>query len=257
MCLFLDNTTAIAYINHMGGRILELNELAQQIWLWCLNLDIKLTAAHIPGVQNEVADFESRHFNDRGEWSLDEGTFNKLIVKLGVPEIDLFASRLNAKCIRYVSWQRDPQAEFIDAFSQAWTGYHAYIFPPFSVIGKVLQKIRQENATALVVVPLWATQPWLSNFLKLLIRDPILLPQREKLLSLKHDKSKLHPLRKKLRLVAGLLSGKRIERHNYHSKLPALCSAPGNQGHTNSTLCMSENGMHFVTRGKLITLHHL
>ena len=31
--------------------------------------------------------------------------------------------QLNAKCDCYVAWQRDPQAEFIDAFSQSWTSF--------------------------------------------------------------------------------------------------------------------------------------
>ena len=35
----------------------------------------------------------------------------------GVPDIDLFASRLNSQLRACVSWQPDPYAKFIDAFS--------------------------------------------------------------------------------------------------------------------------------------------
>ena len=34
------------------------------------------------------------------------------------------------------------------------------IFPPFSIIPRILQKIEEDQAQALMIVPLWATQPW-------------------------------------------------------------------------------------------------
>ena len=43
----------------------------------------------------------------------------------------------------HVSWHRDPHAEFIDVFSHSWKDTYWYIFPPFSLIGKCLQKLRQ------------------------------------------------------------------------------------------------------------------
>ena len=257
MGLWLDNTTAIAYINNMGGKRPELDRLAREIWDWCLEAKIWLTAAHIPGAQNSAADFESRHFNDRGEWSLDPAVFQQIINRLGTPEIDLFASRLNAKCTRYVAWQRDPQAEFVDAFSRSWTNFNGYAFPPFSLIAKVLQRIKQEDVTMIVVVPLWKTQPWFTVFLELLIQDPILLPQRDNLLTLQHKTDQLHPLRKKLRLLAGLLSGRPTRRQNYQRGLPRYSSAHGNRELTNNTQSILDNGTHFVMRGRLIVLSHL
>ena len=55
-----DNTTAIAYINAMGGiKSKECGNLAKQIWEWCLAQDVWLSACHIPGSQNVEADFPS------------------------------------------------------------------------------------------------------------------------------------------------------------------------------------------------------
>ena len=214
---WLDNTTAIAYLNHMGGRQSLLNNLAFEIWSWALSREMWLTAGHVPGVQNIEADFESRHFNDRSEWSLNSHVFEKLQDIFGKPDIDLFASRLNTKCNRYVSWQRDPKAEFIDAFSQSWSGFHAYIFPPFSLIGRILQKLQHERARATVVVPFWTTQPWFTTFVDMLTSSPILLPQSDRLLVLEYSDN-LHPLRKRLRLIAGQLSGKPTESLTYQSE---------------------------------------
>ena len=59
-----DNTCAMSYINAMGGIKSSLcNTLAKQIWLWCLERNIWISAAHVPGILNE-ADILSRKFND-------------------------------------------------------------------------------------------------------------------------------------------------------------------------------------------------
>jgi len=59
--LKLDNQTAVSYINHMGGtRSPQLNSLAAQLWTWCLERGKILSAEHLQGVDNCVADFESR-----------------------------------------------------------------------------------------------------------------------------------------------------------------------------------------------------
>ena len=60
--LRLDNTTAVAYINNLGGTVSkELVDLAKSLWMWCLERNIHITAQHLlPSVQNVIADAESR-----------------------------------------------------------------------------------------------------------------------------------------------------------------------------------------------------
>ena len=58
--ILTDNTTAIAVLNHMGTSHSDpFNRLGKQIWEWCIDRNIWLSAAHIPGVHNIKADFES------------------------------------------------------------------------------------------------------------------------------------------------------------------------------------------------------
>ena len=71
----------------------------------------------MPGVQNVLADYKSRNFSDNLEWSLNNKIFEKIVHVFGQPEIDLFASRLNKKVDRFVSWKPDPEAEANNAFS--------------------------------------------------------------------------------------------------------------------------------------------
>ena len=55
--LQLDNSTAVAYMNNLGGTVSSaLTSLAKSLWLWALQRDIVLTAQHIPGVSNKVAE---------------------------------------------------------------------------------------------------------------------------------------------------------------------------------------------------------
>ena len=246
-----DNTTAVSYINHMGGKQVELDQLAKIIWSWCLNRDMWITAAHIPGVENVTADFESRNFNERTEWSLKRELFEKIVATFGQVDIDLFASRLNAKCARYASWQRDPQAEFVDAFTRSWHETNNYLFPPFSIIGRCLQKLRQDQARAIMVVPLWTTQGWFTNLLSLLVDTPILIPQQEDVVILPGSE-KLHPLRKRLQLIAVKISGVRSENTTFQEKLPTSSWQPGDMAHTNNIVSISKDGTDFVYKGRLI-----
>ena len=59
---------------------------------------------------------------------------------------DLFASVLNAQLPRYVSWNPNPHATFVDPFSIPWTSEYLYAFLPFNLINKCLKKIEAEQA---------------------------------------------------------------------------------------------------------------
>jgi hypothetical protein len=113
-----DNSTAVAYINSMDGSRSPLsNDMAREIREWCMTKNIWLTASHIPGKLNVVADKVSRVFDDSKEWKLDTDLFCKLTSHFGIPEVDMFASRLDYQMMPFVSWHPDPQAWAIDAFT--------------------------------------------------------------------------------------------------------------------------------------------
>ena len=155
--LKLDNTTAVAYINKKGGTIsASCNKLAEDIWNWAKGKgqDIWITASHVPGFKNTTADLRSRLFYDNKERSLNERVAKPLFDQFGKPE-DLFASHLNSKCSKYASYKPDPDAYHVNAFFMCWLNLNAYIFPPFSIVGRVLAKLAQDRVTALVIVPCW------------------------------------------------------------------------------------------------------
>ena len=59
--LRIDNTTAISYINNLGGvRYKTYHELAKQIWQWAEQRNVFLYASYIPSSENTEADGLSR-----------------------------------------------------------------------------------------------------------------------------------------------------------------------------------------------------
>ncbi|XP_068993243.1 uncharacterized protein [Neodiprion pinetum] len=80
----------------------------------------------------------------------------------------MFASNVNAKCRKFVSWHRDPEACAVDAFNIPWTNLYFDAFPPFAVILRTIRKIIAKKANGVLVVPFWPTQPWYPLFQKLL-----------------------------------------------------------------------------------------
>ena len=138
------NTTAVSCINHMGTSHSDLcNTLTKAIWEWCAKYNIWLTAAHIPGVDNESADYEFRVAHTGKEWQLHKKLLQCALSTLNYsPDVDLFASRHNTQCKLYVSYRPDPGCMAVDAFSLNWHSIMFYAFLPFSVL---TQKIEINN----------------------------------------------------------------------------------------------------------------
>ena len=142
--LLLDNVTAIAYIYKMGHSD-ALSLLAVEIWSWCLVRNLIIHTEHLPGRENICADWESRHTADSSDWRLNQGVFRKLDEKFGPFTIDLFPSRTNHQVEIYCSWRPDPTAWAVDALSVSWKGFNLYMFPPFAVIPRCMNKLRVEG----------------------------------------------------------------------------------------------------------------
>ena len=203
-----DNQTVVAYINHQGGtHSLSLCRLALMLWEWCIRRRVHLSATHIPGEENLLADFLSRGKFLPSEWKLETSVFRRICQVLPYPpEIDLFASLLNFQLPKYCARNRDPQAWKIDAFSIQWSGLCLYAFPPFSLLPKVLEKVAQEEAEVAMIAPFWPQRPWFPRLLSLLADLPRALPRRKDLLG-QPLSLQAHPRLDSLHLTLWLLSG--------------------------------------------------
>ena len=253
MQLKVDNITAVAYINKMGGtHSIECNEMAKQIWHWAIKRNIWLSAAYIPGENNVVADFHSRCFKENTEWTLSPRVFQSVTQIFFLPQIDLFALAFNCQVQSYVSWVPDTEAYAVDAFSLYWGDLQFYAFPPFSIVARVLAKISRDEATGILIVPRWTTQSWFPQMLTLLIDHPRQIPPSKQLLSLPHNPEVAHPLYKKLSLLAINLSGRQCRVWDYQTKLQTLSQNHGGREHDHNMIPFLEDGEGFALQGKLI-----
>ena len=254
-----DNTTAMAYINKFGGcRSSSMSYLSRKICLWCIDNSVSLTAIHIPGIYNTLADRLSRKFTDNIEWSLDTDIFERLCALCGTPGIDLFASRLNNKLHEYYSWRPDPFCKGVNAFTQSWDYQYGYAFPPFNQISKVLHKLNShKSCTILLIFPYWPSQPWFPCLSEYFVDFPILLPPSSSLLSCPWNPKSKHPLLPHLHLVACKLSANSYLHGYFRQKLSRFYSPAGRKVRRKTTLPSFVNGYRFVLNEDLIPMNLL
>ena len=88
-----------------------------------------------------------------------------------------------------------------------------FALPPFSLIGRVINKVLQKNAEAMILVtPTWQTQPWHALLLRMSIQLPLHLPALQNLLV--NPLGEKHPLVK----TRSLRSGWKITEKAWKSK---------------------------------------
>ena len=254
-----DSMTACAFVNDMGGMSSKLlNTLAVDIWKWCFDRHLYITAQFLPGIENFSADKMSRSFSDNKEYQLKPEIFSRICKHFEIdPEIDLFASRLNSQLPNFVSWSYDPQASYVDAFTLSWSFMKPYIFPPFNLIGKIVQKIICEKVErALLVVPFWPTQNWFPLLMSILISLPARLPQHKDLLKIAHS-GEVHPLHSRMHLIGCVVSGRDSLISAFQDSLQMLSPNCGDQELSDNTNWHGKNTLFGVLKGKQIHLSRL
>jgi hypothetical protein len=253
-----DNITTVANINKMGNtRSMQLVEVAKELWEYCLDKGITITAEYLPGKLNIQADMESRDYVDYSNWRLDPMMFAQINRVLGPLELDLFADRLNTQLPRFMSWKPDPNAEGVDAFTRNWKDQKGYVFPPICMIGRCLAKIENDKAVAVVITPVWNTQTWYGKILQMLIDYPILLPMSEHMLT--GPTGQPHPLAqdRKFQLAAWKVSGDVGERKVFLSRLSESWASPEGLVHNPLTTPPGVNGVAGVWKNKWIPFEPL
>ena len=173
-----------------------LNDLATQLWNWFSSQE-----------HGSCGPFYLGGGQPHSGLSVQGQVFNRLESVFSSPEIDLFASSLNHRLLRYCSRVRDLVAWALDTFSLHWKDLRGYAFPPFSLISQVLRKIKEDQASLILVAPCWPTRPWFSDVLTLLVDQPLPLPLRSDLV-VQPLSEILHPRPAVLHLTAWLLSGR-------------------------------------------------
>ena len=251
--LRMDNTTAVAYVNRLGGtHSLVLSNLALALWEWAQKNSIMLSAEHYAGHLNTVADWESRHFRDASNWRLHQNVFSSLMQIRGPCVIDLFADRLNSQLPQFYSWKPDPLAIATDALLQDWSRGRNYAFPPFCLIMRSLAKLQGAGGELILITPVWPTQAWYPRLLDMSVAPPVLLPSFPDLLL--SPRGERHPLllNETLSLAAWHVSSSPCSRRAFLQTLSGSSWQHGGQAQAQFITPPGKNGIAGVTAGKLI-----
>ena len=86
----IDNTSAVSIINNMGTCKSEIcNDIVVALWELCIDNNTLVTAAHIAGVSNTVANKESRNFHIHHT----ESKFDPLLLRKAQNELEFALER--------------------------------------------------------------------------------------------------------------------------------------------------------------------
>ena len=208
VAIYSDNSTALAYLRKQGGtHSSSLNGVVQALLRLCEDQSVRLLPQFIPGHLNVLADSLSSRSQVLGsEWTLCHQAFTELLRRWPAT-IDLFAAAMTHRLPVYFSPMFDPMSAGTDAMLQSWDGLQAYAFPPFSLLPRVLAKVRaSRNLELTLVAPFWPQHLWFPDLLELLLNIPLSLPKRRDLLKQPHF-HRFHQQLSMLRLTAFRISG--------------------------------------------------
>ena len=246
----------MSWVNKQFGADKEIFTLVKQFWEFCIDRNTNVVASYIESKKNKAADKESRKIRDNLEWSLKDKHFENLNREFGEFIIDLFATRINSKYRRYYSCSPEPEAAGTDAFLCNWNMENFYAFPLFSLISLVLQKIENERAERILIVPDFTTQPWFPRLLRLLIKPLVKLTNCRDSLYFPFIR-KEQPQLPNMKLMACLMSGDHMKTKVFQQKLQIFSSTPGELGLNPDLEHILENGLGFVLNNKLIPCNHI
>ncbi len=165
---------------------------------------------------------------------------------------DLFA-RLNFKVAKYDAWKPHTGATFINAILLNWEHHYFYVFPPFSHIATCLQKIEQDRASGVLLVPLWKTQPWFTLLLHLLVDKPRLFPQSNTLL-VQHPQQGFSSSEKTNKTDCMQRLRETIHQRDISGKAGEIMLRSWSRGQTNNMHSTSRDGQFFVINENLVPL---
>ena len=169
--LSVDNSVSFAYLNKGGGRIPHLNRLMRDLWIWCMEKDIKVQVQLVKSEEDQ-ADYWSRVPQDHGDYTMDRKLFHALqsLVRQHVrPTVDMFASPGNHQLKNFVSRYPHWQAFRHNALHCPLQDIQeCYANPPWTIISEWLNRLWENpQLTCMMITPYWVGAPWWPLLVKL------------------------------------------------------------------------------------------
>jgi hypothetical protein len=154
-----DNTSTVFNIQRKAAAR-NLYHPLRQLFNLCIANDIEISAIHVKGEKNFVADSLSR-LSRSGDYSLKPGVFSSICEHLHIaPDVDVLSASKKAQLPHFFSPLHTDSAPIRDGMSVSWKEFVPFLHPPISLIGRCLRKILTENTAAVLVLPHWKGQSW-------------------------------------------------------------------------------------------------
>ena len=118
-----------------------------------------------------------------------------------------------------------------------------------SAKSRILKKIREDQATCLLIAPNWPGQTWYPLLLEMLVNIPSLLPMTETSLYLPFDREAQHPLWRTMKLAVWPLSGNVVEQEVFHRKFVTSLWPPGEKERKRDMKVLGDFGLTGVSHG--------
>lgn len=137
----------------------KLRSEAVAIYTLCKQYQIHLEPEWIPREFNQEADELSR-LASKDDYMLNPNIFAALDILWEPHTIDRFSTFRMHQVLHFCSHWLNPCTEGVDAFTLDWSGENNLIFPPPSLIPKVLKHMEHGRETGTLVIPLWTLASW-------------------------------------------------------------------------------------------------
>lgn len=99
------------------------------------------------------------------EWWLHPVVVAQIWDCFGRAEVDLFASRANTHCPLFFSMTDSNAPLGMDALAHPWPNTFLYAFPPVEMILPVLESVRQQGLSLILVAPRWPAKSWYAEII--------------------------------------------------------------------------------------------
>ena len=202
----IDSRTAAAYIRKQGGTLSpELSAEACDLWRIAIARNITiLSPVWLSSKDNAMADLLSRQSLRQWECQLSRPMFLTILATFQVtPTLDCFASRNTRMLPRYMTWFPDQEAVARDAMIHQWDPV-SYLFPPVPLVMKTLQKVKQDQIQAVLIVPEWPSALWWPILQGMMVEPLMRLPHYREVISMVDRNLELPYLNP---LIAALIQG--------------------------------------------------
>ena len=181
---FGDNQGSISCLRKMRGLGSTL-AVVRELYAVAAAHDVALEFIWKPRTTAEIqlADELSRTI-DTSDFALNNTLFVRLCKQWGFPTADVFAgqSRRFHKHKKFFTSHFTPDTAGVDAMLQDWAclkdsqgRLQLWVFPPFQLVGQVIQKLLKHRSNAILLLPAWVCY-WTTTLSSLPIQDEYCLP---------------------------------------------------------------------------------